>query len=101
MSDTYVRSAVSHPADAFPSVLAIAEAEALGGDDLLLATAIAYEVQCRFVEVVPYNHHKFNALTRECLGAKARKAIVDRVSRLEREHALRDLIALTRITETV
>jgi 2-methylcitrate dehydratase len=44
---------------------------------------------------------KFNALTRECLGPSAREAIVARVSRLEREHALRDLIALTRITEAV
>ncbi|MGZ8231292.1 MAG: MmgE/PrpD family protein, partial [Burkholderiales bacterium] len=38
MSDTYVMAAVSHPADAFPSVLAVAEAEGLGGDELLLAT---------------------------------------------------------------
>jgi hypothetical protein len=44
---------------------------------------------------------KFNALTRECLGASAREAIVARVSRLEREHALRDLIALTRIAQIV
>src|SRR5689334_14233904 len=43
MSDTYVMAAVSHPADAFPSVLAVAEAEGLGGADLLLATAIEYE----------------------------------------------------------
>src|SRR5215210_664447 len=30
MSDTYVMAAVSHPADAFPSVLAVAEAEGAG-----------------------------------------------------------------------
>ncbi|MGZ5117228.1 MAG: MmgE/PrpD family protein [Burkholderiales bacterium] len=69
MSDTYVMSAVSHPADAFPAVLAIAEAEGLGGDDLLLATAIAYEVQCRFVEVVPYNHHGWDQTPVVALGA--------------------------------
>jgi 2-methylcitrate dehydratase len=69
MSDTYVMSAVSHPADAFPAVLAIAEAGGLGGDDLLLATAIAYEVQCRFVEVVPYNHHGWDQTPVVALGA--------------------------------
>jgi 2-methylcitrate dehydratase len=57
MSDSYVMAAVSHPADAFPARLAVAEAERCRGTDLLLATAILYEVQCRFVEVVPYNHH--------------------------------------------
>ena len=41
MSDTYVMAAVSHPADAFPAILAVAEAEGLSGKDLLLATAIA------------------------------------------------------------
>ncbi len=56
MSDSYVIAGVSHPADAFPAALAVAEAEGHGGAALLLATAILYEVQCRFVEVVPYNH---------------------------------------------
>jgi 2-methylcitrate dehydratase len=44
---------------------------------------------------------KFNALTRECLGAAAREDIVARVSELEREHQLRDLIGLTRIAGIV
>jgi 2-methylcitrate dehydratase len=69
MSDTYVMAAVSHPADAFPSVLAVAEAEGLGGADLLLATAIAYEAQCRFVEVVPYNHDGWDQTPVVALGA--------------------------------
>ena len=69
MSDSYVMSAVSHPADAFPSVLASAEAEKLTGADLLLATAIAYEAQCRFVEVVPYNHHGWDQTPVVALGA--------------------------------
>ncbi|MEQ8193592.1 MAG: MmgE/PrpD family protein, partial [Rhodospirillales bacterium] len=55
MSDTAVMAAVSHPADAFPALLAIAETENLSGRDLLLATVIAYEAQVRFVQVVKYN----------------------------------------------
>ncbi len=69
MSDTYVMAAVSHPADAFPSVLAVAEAERLTGRDLLLATALIYETQCRFVDVVPYNHHGWDQTPVVALGA--------------------------------
>ncbi len=69
MSDSYVMAAVSHPADAFPAVLAVAEAEHLNGAALLLATAIAYEAQCRFVEVVPYNHHGWDQTPVVALGA--------------------------------
>lgn len=69
MSDTYVMAAVSHPADAFPAVLAVAEAEGRSGAELMLATAIAYEAQCRFVEVVPYNHHGWDQTPVVALGA--------------------------------
>lgn len=69
MSDSYVMSAVSHPADALPAILAVAEAENLSGRDLLLAMAIIYEVQCRFVEVVPYNHHGWDQTPVVALGA--------------------------------
>jgi len=69
MSDSYVMSAVSHPADAFSSILAIAEAERLSGRELLLATALIYETQCRFVEVVPYNHHGWDQTPVVALGA--------------------------------
>lgn len=69
MSDSYVMQAVSHPADAFPAVLAVAQAEGATGKDLLLATAIIYEIQCRFVEVVPYNHHGWDQTPVVALGA--------------------------------
>ncbi len=69
MSDTYVMEAVSHPADAFAAIFAVAEAHALSGRDLLLAMAIIYEVQCRFVEVVPYNHHGWDQTPVVALGA--------------------------------
>jgi len=69
MSDSYVMAAVSHPADAFPAVLAVAEAEGCSGRDLLLATALIYEVQCRFVEIVPYNHHGWDQTPVVALGA--------------------------------
>lgn len=69
MSDSYVMAAVSHPADAFPAALAVAEAEGASGRELLAATALLYEAQCRFVEVVPYNHRGWDQTPVVALGA--------------------------------
>ena len=88
MSDTYVMSAVSHPADAFPSLLAVAEAERLDGKALLLATALAYEVQCRFVEVVPYNHHGWDQTPVVALGAAIGCARLLGLSEEQTAHAI-------------
>ena len=55
LSDTYIRESVSHPADSLPGLLAIAEAENCSGKDFLLSLIIAYEIQCRYVDVVPVN----------------------------------------------
>ena len=88
MSDTYVMAAVSHPADAFPAVLATAEAEGLGGGDLLLAMAIAYEAQCRFVEVVPYNHHGWDQTPVVALGAALGCARLLGLTREQCAHAI-------------
>jgi 2-methylcitrate dehydratase len=88
MSDSYVMAAVSHPADAFPSVLAVAEAQGLGGAALLLATAIAYEAQCRFVEVVPYNHRGWDQTPVVALGAALGCGRLLELSREQLAHAV-------------
>jgi 2-methylcitrate dehydratase len=69
MSDTLVAAGTTHPADAFPALLAVAEAEQRDGRSLLLATAIAYEVQCRFADAVPCNHHGWDQTPVVALGA--------------------------------
>jgi 2-methylcitrate dehydratase len=69
LSDTLVMAAVSHPADAFPAVLAVAEAQHVGGRELLLATVVIYEAQCRVVEVVPYNERGWDQTPVVALGA--------------------------------
>ncbi len=52
--DTYLTAGgLCHPADNFGAVLAVAEHVGAGGADLLLALAVAYEVQCRFSARVP------------------------------------------------
>ena len=88
MSDSYVMSAVSHPADALPAILAVAEAEKLSGKDFLLALAIIYEVQCRFVEVVPYNQHGWDQTPVVALGAALGCARLLGLSREKMAHAI-------------
>ncbi len=69
MNDAYVMAAVSHPSDVFPAVLAVAEAAGASGRDLLLATVLAYEAQCRFVDVVPTSHRGWDQTPVVALGA--------------------------------
>jgi 2-methylcitrate dehydratase len=52
--DTYMSSGgLCHPSDNFGAILAAAEMSDSSGKEFLLGLAIAYEVQCRFTEVVP------------------------------------------------
>jgi 2-methylcitrate dehydratase len=68
MSDTRIRAGVSHPADALPGLIAIAEAEGLSGKELLLAEVIAYEAQSRFVDVVPISHVGWDQTSNVAMG---------------------------------
>lgn len=69
MSDSYVMKAVSHPADALPAVLAVAEAERKSGADFLRGMVVAYEAQARFVEVVPLSHAGWDQTPIVALGS--------------------------------
>jgi 2-methylcitrate dehydratase len=52
--DTYLTpGGLCHPADNFGAILAVAESVRASGADLLLALAVAYEVQGRFSAAVP------------------------------------------------
>src|SRR5882757_10311096 len=47
--DTYLTpGGLCHPADNFGALLAVAEQRRAGGEDFLLALAVAYELGCRF-----------------------------------------------------
>lgn len=55
INDTYRTKDGSHPSDNLGGVMAVAEMLGLGGRDMLLALVISYEIQSRFVDVVPFN----------------------------------------------
>lgn len=54
-NDTYRTVDGAHPSDNLPAVLAVAESEDATGMEFLVALTIAYEIQCRFVDCVPFN----------------------------------------------
>lgn len=52
--DTFLTpGGLCHPADNFGALLAVAEHVGADGSDMLLALAVAYEIQCRFSAQVP------------------------------------------------
>ena len=57
MNDAYVRAGISHPSDVIAGLIATAEAEGAGGQDLIAATTLAYEIQCRLADIVPNEAH--------------------------------------------
>ena len=46
-----------NPSDNLGGIIALAEALSLNGRDALLALIISYEIQCRFVDSVPFNEN--------------------------------------------
>ena len=57
INDTHRTIDGSHPSDNLGGVIALAEALSLNGRDTLLALIISYEIQCRFVDTVPFNEN--------------------------------------------
>lgn len=55
INDTHRTVDGSHPSDNLGGVMAVAEMLGASGSELLLALVISYEIQCRFVDSVPFN----------------------------------------------
>jgi 2-methylcitrate dehydratase len=49
-NDTYLAKEPAHPSDNIAAVLAVAEARRASGRDIILAIALAYEIQCRLCD---------------------------------------------------
>jgi len=93
MSDSYVMKAVTHPADALPAVLAVAEAERMSGAEFLRGLIVAYETQARFVEVVPISHAGWDQTPIVALGSVLGCAALMRLDAERMSHAISLAIA--------
>jgi 2-methylcitrate dehydratase len=54
-NDTYRAKDGAHPSDNIGALISAGEAVGASGRDFLLALIVAYEIHCRFVDVVPFN----------------------------------------------
>ena len=90
INDTHRTIDGSHPSDNLSGVLAVAEDLGASGRDFLLALTISYEIQCRFVDSVPFND---NGWDQPVPGVMACALACGRLLGLDRE-ALRHALAL-------
>ncbi len=77
-NDTYLSKEPAHPSDNFAAVLATAESVSATGKEIILATAIAYEVQCRFCDAASirargWDHPTYGAFSTALACAKLMK----------------------------
>lgn len=49
-NDTYLSKEAMHPSDNIPAMMAVAEAEGKGGEDVILGTVLAYDVACHLAD---------------------------------------------------
>ena len=55
-NDTYLSKEPAHPSDNIGATLSVAESVGAGGKDLILATVLAYEIQCRLCDSADIRH---------------------------------------------
>ena len=91
INDTHRTVDGSHPSDNLSGVLAVAEDLGASGRDFLLALTISYEIQCRFVDSVPFNDSGWD---QPVPGVMACALACGRLLGLDRE-ALRHALALS------
>ena len=87
--DSYMAvGGLCHPSDNFGTVLAAAEQTGASGEDLMLALAVAYEIQCRFTAAVPVMAKGFNHAIQLAISAAAGAAKLYGLSAVEIANAI-------------
>src|SRR3984893_5535680 len=77
-NDTYLSKEPAHPSDNFSAVLAVGESVGATGQEMITATAIAYEVQCRLCDAASirargWDHPTYGAFSTALACAKLMK----------------------------
>jgi 2-methylcitrate dehydratase len=88
LNDAWRTKDAHHPSDYLPGIIGVAEAYGCSGRDTIVALAVAYEIMCRFTDVVPFNTAGWD---QPVTGAIATAMAAGKLIGLEREsmaHAL-------------
>lgn len=73
-NDTYLSLEPAHPSDNFAATLAAAEAAGRTGRDLITATVLAYEIQCRLCDAASIRKHGWDHVTYGAFSTSAAAA---------------------------
>jgi 2-methylcitrate dehydratase len=68
-NDTYLSKEPAHPSDNIPATLAVAQSAGASGRDFILATVIAYEIQCRLCDAASLRKHGWDHVFYVALGS--------------------------------
>ncbi len=80
-NDTYLSKEPAHPSDNLGATLSVAESEGASGKDLLLATVLAYEVQCRLCDAADIRHRGWDHV---CYGLVSSSLAAGKLMGLDR-----------------
>ena len=80
-NDTYLSKEPAHPSDNLGATLSVSESEGASGRDLILATVLAYEVQCRLCDAADIRHRGWDHV---CYGLVSSSLAAGKLLGLER-----------------
>jgi 2-methylcitrate dehydratase len=73
-NDTYLSLEPAHPSDNLAAVLAAGEAAGRSGKEIITATVLAYEIQCRFCDAASIRKHGWDHVTYGAFSTSAAAA---------------------------
>ena len=80
-NDTYLSKEPAHPSDNLAATMSVAESEGASGKDLILATALAYEIQCRLCDAADIRHRGWDHV---CYGLVSSSLAAAKLLKLDR-----------------
>jgi len=88
MSDAYLMTSTAHPSDNLGALIGVAEATGASGKDLLLATILSYEAQCRLCDSAPFQRRGWDQPVAGAPGAALAVGRLLGLTKEEMHHAL-------------
>lgn len=87
-NDTYLSLEPAHPSDNLAAVLAVGDMMNAGGPALIVATVLAYEIQCRLCDAASLRKHGFDHVTYGALSSCAAACKLIGLDVVKTTHAL-------------
>lgn len=87
-NDTYLSLEPAHPSDNLAAVLSVGELTQSPGRDLIAATVLAYEIQCRLCDAASLRKHGVDHVTYGALSSAAAAARLLKLDATQTTHAL-------------